>query len=461
MRLFSLVLMIDDVSVKMVNVGMADQLARLRPKASMPDLRGSQTPHYQSAAQSTISLRSSDTSFSSVSSPAASLHSGASGATTSRRQTGRSATMPPAAVMGMTPANPRNSPPRVGKKASDPTPLRQSMGPDGKVTESPESTMNEIHTPPKTSRESSIAQSIRTQGSPRSSTDLQRPGGLHINTGVRQDSSRGTSAASNWTSASYASTSSRNGMVPAPLRSGTGPSPAVLLGPPGMSQPDRPPIVVRSPTDVSRHSVSASAPDLVRDPEEEGRNELHSVKSKDEHHDQPRHTDKEKKKDSDKHGKQSNESHHRKGVTPARRLKQHTCTWEYSITHTIRVPTGKIVSATPAASGAATPSSNRREMAPILGGGPTSDSGFRLIIQEIRTQHSMTTDHSHVADAAKKVAPPKEERTVFGIVEIDLAPFAGKGRMMRRFLLKGSRTNATVKVAVDMKQVGGEANWAA
>lgn len=49
----------------------------------------------------------------------------------------------------------------------------------------------------------------------------------------------------------------------------------------------------------------------------------------------------------------------------------------------------------------------------------------------------------------------------FGTIDIDLAPFAGKGRMTRRFLLKGSRTNATVKVTVELQWVGGEMNWVA
>lgn len=40
-----------------------------------------------------------------------------------------------------------------------------------------------------------------------------------------------------------------------------------------------------------------------------------------------------------------------------------------------------------------------------------------------------------------------EEKTTFGIVDVDLAAFAGKGRTTRRFLLKGSKTNATIKVS--------------
>lgn len=61
----------------------------------------------------------------------------------------------------------------------------------------------------------------------------------------------------------------------------------------------------------------------------------------------------------------------------------------------------------------------------------------------------------------KDVKQTRKERRLekspikFGMIDIDLAPFAGKGRMTRRFLLKGSRTNATVKVTVELQWVGG------
>ena len=38
-------------------------------------------------------------------------------------------------------------------------------------------------------------------------------------------------------------------------------------------------------------------------------------------------------------------------------------------------------------------------------------------------------------------------KTVFGTVDIDLAAFAGRGALTRKFLLRGSRTNATIKVS--------------
>ena len=48
----------------------------------------------------------------------------------------------------------------------------------------------------------------------------------------------------------------------------------------------------------------------------------------------------------------------------------------------------------------------------------------------------------------------------YGWVDIDLAMFAGRGRCTRRFLLKG-RTNALVKITVEMRLLGGEEKWTA
>lgn len=68
-------------------------------------------------------------------------------------------------------------------------------------------------------------------------------------------------------------------------------------------------------------------------------------------------------------------------------------------------------------------------------------------------------DHRNPSE--KHTTSGETQKTVFGTVDIDLAAFAGKGRMTRRFLLVGSRTNATIKLSVDMRWVGGEEKWAA
>lgn len=75
---------------------------------------------------------------------------------------------------------------------------------------------------------------------------------------------------------------------------------------------------------------------------------------------------------------------------------------------------------------------------------------------------------SHSAGKEGKANPSEKggvaaekQKTVFGVVDIDLAAFAGKGKMTRRFLLRGSRTNATIKLTVDMRWIGGDETWAA
>lgn len=138
-------------------------------------------------------------------------------------------------------------------------------------------------------------------------------------------------------------------------------------------------------------------------------------------------------------------SSHRKGRTPARSLHDYTCTWNFTAQHTIRIPCGKPVSA----SGVTTP--NKKEKAPILGGGPHSDSGFSLHIYSILPASSVQSG----------VEKPKGEKRLYGTVHMDLAPYAGRGKLSRRHLLQGCKANATVKITVEMKQVGGDAHWAA
>lgn len=54
-----------------------------------------------------------------------------------------------------------------------------------------------------------------------------------------------------------------------------------------------------------------------------------------------------------------------------------------------------------------------------------------------------------------------KDNILFGYVNIDLAPFADLGRTARKFLLKDSKTNATIRITVDMRFIGGEQDWVA
>lgn len=150
----------------------------------------------------------------------------------------------------------------------------------------------------------------------------------------------------------------------------------------------------------------------------------------------------------------------RRGVTPGRPLKSHTCTWDHDLQLALRLPISKERSGTPA------PGSKSR--APLLGEGSESASGLQLIIEQLPT--ASATAHAHPKSSGPvppeqtgNETPPavKGERTIFGKVDIDLAAFAGRGKTTRKFLLGGSRTNATVKLTVDMSWIGGDGNWVA
>lgn len=134
-------------------------------------------------------------------------------------------------------------------------------------------------------------------------------------------------------------------------------------------------------------------------------------------------------------------------------VRAHSVDWEFQVQHTIRVMLGKPTGSgdkgrTPTGSatnpsGTHTPVNNGKGgPKPIarLGEGPTSDSGLKL----------------EILQAGGK----GKENILFGYTNIDLAPFADHGRTARRFLLKDSKTNATIRITVDMKYIGGDQDWA-
>ncbi|WVO17553.1 hypothetical protein L204_105248 [Cryptococcus depauperatus] len=160
-------------------------------------------------------------------------------------------------------------------------------------------------------------------------------------------------------------------------------------------------------------------------------------------------------------------SSRRKGETPVRPLKQHACQWGFELHHMLKIPLEKPQER----------SRPQRESKLILGDGPLSDSGIELVIYQYPviprrnsphnispsgssiTQLTNTSSGSGLHNAQRKNS--NKGPIMFGKVDVDLAPFAGKGRMTRRFLLKGSRTNATLKISVEMQWVTGDSNWVA
>ncbi|BEI79986.1 hypothetical protein CcaverHIS002_0105150 [Cutaneotrichosporon cavernicola] len=132
------------------------------------------------------------------------------------------------------------------------------------------------------------------------------------------------------------------------------------------------------------------------------------------------------------------DSTERRGMTPIEKIHAHAVQWEYEVQYVIRVPLGKPV---PVADKGKTPSPTRRNRTlPILGEGPMSNSGLKLEIEEL---HDGNETH------------PRP----FGHVNLDLAPFAELGPTSRKFLLKDSKTNATIRISIDMRFIGGQQHW--
>jgi hypothetical protein len=52
-------------------------------------------------------------------------------------------------------------------------------------------------------------------------------------------------------------------------------------------------------------------------------------------------------------------------------------------------------------------------------------------------------------------------RPTLGVVRINLAEYVGKGPVTRRYLLRESKTNATLKLTIDVKWLSGEQDYVA
>jgi hypothetical protein len=53
------------------------------------------------------------------------------------------------------------------------------------------------------------------------------------------------------------------------------------------------------------------------------------------------------------------------------------------------------------------------------------------------------------------------ERILLGIVRVNLAEYAGLEKETRRYLMQDSKINSTVKVGIEMHQIGGDTNFQA
>ena len=331
----------------------------------------------------------------------------------------------------------------VERKVTDPTPLRQSLGSDG--LPSPMASPEIMEEP------------LEDDGLIVAETDRHRIGARPSNGSLLPTVTRHHLSPSQ-----VKASGSRSGIPPLrpPARSGTLPSPSTLVD----AIPGKGELPLFQPAPFSRTSSKASIPSVNHSASNIGLSNLNPLRRHRSisgpgangviHHSHPNGLP---------------YSAHRKGATPGSRLKLHTCTWNFDLQYSLRIPLGRPIPLATAVS-ISSVTGRSRIPAPILGAGPLSDSGIRLIVEQLPTPAATSAQAAtgankeslgsivqaiHHADHGK--GNPSElgkalkgftdgEKTIFGVVDVDLAAFAGKGRTTRRFLLKGSKTNATIKV---------------
>lgn len=373
-----------------------------------------------------------------ASASSASLHSLPSSAGSSSSSiSGLGITLSPLTI---SPAASNPPSPRAIKKPTDPTPLRQSIGPDSSPvtpsTEHPVTESPELLPPPE------IFGGRKRQNS--------------LDSGETGSSDKSSPAASSVVY--FGETAPRpsrklydEAVVPRSnlpaTRSGTTPSAATLLDP----VPGRGDFPLMRPPTITR-SATARSVETIPEPK---RSRILSTSS-------ARRT-----------ASDATSSPHRKGSTPPSSLHQYTVNWkEFTIHHTIKIPLGKPVSA----SGVSTP--GKSEQAPLLGGGRDSESGFKLSIYEVQgstlsdgpngmnkdvlsVMHGVHVAKRHPDRQASEGREKHKGKTLYGTVHSDFAQFAGRGKVHRMFLLAGCKTNARIRVMIEVKQIGGDTHWAA
>lgn len=90
-------------------------------------------------------------------------------------------------------------------------------------------------------------------------------------------------------------------------------------------------------------------------------------------------------------------------------------------------------------------STDRFRSKPLLGAGPGSASTIKLSVEQIVRHRQRQAQPSEVGKR-EQAASQVTTRSLFGNLDLDLAAFAEKGVVTRRYLLKGSKSNATIKV---------------
>lgn len=308
----------------------------------------------------------------------------------------------------------------------------------------------------------------RTSSSPSSSIQVSAPNcgqpSLHPASPLSavKRSPAGYSPLSASSSLSFLSVPNPRPYVVPPTRSGTGPSASIIMD----RVPSRPNLN-RSPTAQTISTVddrdsdsrdpsrsSSLIAQIARPLRRRSRSStyIHTQETK------PQEKPKLERSDSRHHIHRHahHSSSHRKGVINRKRCKFSSVTWDYELEHKVSIPLSSTYEEPePSVSGQSRSTAASRRPRPLLSSG---EAVLHLSVYTFAAPHEEDNDPnwqqsaarklgtSHAGHSTAKLGQPKGTREFYGKMQIDLAQFAGRGTVTRRFLFDERPDNSTIKV---------------
>lgn len=308
----------------------------------------------------------------------------------------------------------------------------------------------------------------RPSSSPSSSISVSVPNrsqpSLHASSPLSavKRSPAGYSPLSASSSLSFLSVPNPRPYVVPPTRSGTGPSASIIMD----RVPSRP-TLNRDPTARTISTVDEGDPEsqdpsrsssliaqIARPLRRRSRSSTHVQTQGHKGTDKPRLERSDSWHHIHRHAHHS--SSHRKGVIPRKRCKFSSVTWDYELEHKVSIPLSSTYEEPdPTLAGQSRQTAASRRPRPVLSKG---EAVLQLSVYTYAATHEEEIDQDrqpagrklgsiHSGQSSAKLSQSaKAPRELYGKMQIDLAQFAGRGKVTRRFLFDERPDNSTIKV---------------